>query len=66
MMTERQRRFREQYVAGISPWYNGLLHVGVMYAAGISAIVSRSTCISPPGPLRMMMWKVPNSGFFSG
>ena len=26
MMTERQRRFREQYVAGISPWYNGLLH----------------------------------------
>jgi hypothetical protein len=39
MMTERQRRFREQYVAGISPWYNGLLHIGVMYAAGISAIV---------------------------
>ncbi|MEO5882389.1 MAG: fatty acid hydroxylase family protein [Caldimonas sp.] len=38
MMTERQRRFREQYVAQISPWYNGLLHVGVMYAAGISAI----------------------------
>ncbi|MCE9657407.1 MAG: fatty acid hydroxylase family protein [Burkholderiales bacterium] len=39
MMTDRQRRFREQYVAQISPWYNGLLHVGVMYAAGISAIV---------------------------
>ena len=34
MMTERQRKFREQYVAEISPWYNGLLHVGVMYAAG--------------------------------
>ncbi|HEY6132778.1 MAG TPA: fatty acid hydroxylase family protein [Rubrivivax sp.] len=39
MMTERQRRFREQYVAGISPWYSGLLHVAVMYGAGISAIV---------------------------
>jgi hypothetical protein len=39
MMTERQRRFREQYVAGISPWYNGLVHIGVMYAAGISALV---------------------------
>ena len=39
MMTDRQRRFREQYVAQISPWYNGLLHVGIMYAAGISAIV---------------------------
>jgi hypothetical protein len=39
MMTDRQRRFREQYVAPISRWYNGLLHVGVMYAAGIAAIV---------------------------
>ena len=37
-MTERQRAFREQYVAAISPWYNGLVHVGVMYAAGIAAI----------------------------
>ena len=38
MMTERQRRFRQQYVEQISPWYNGLLHIGVMYAAGIGAI----------------------------
>src|SRR5205085_8911715 len=38
MMTERQRNFRRQYVEQISPWYNGLVHVGVMYAAGISAI----------------------------
>ena len=38
MMTERQRKFREQYVAGISPWYQGLLHVGVMYAAGIGGV----------------------------
>lgn len=38
MMTERQRIFREQYVAGISRWYNGLIHIGVMYAAGIGAI----------------------------
>ncbi len=36
--TERQRAFRRQYVAQISPWYNGLVHIGVMYAAGISAI----------------------------
>ena len=27
MMTERQRKFRAQYVARISPWYNGLVHV---------------------------------------
>ena len=38
MMTERQRKFREKYVSEISPWYNGLVHVGVMYAAGIAAI----------------------------
>ena len=43
MMTERQRRFREQYVAAISPWYSGLLHVGVMYLVGISAI---AWCVS--------------------
>ncbi|MDQ6621830.1 MAG: sterol desaturase family protein [Pseudomonadota bacterium] len=38
MMTERQRRFREKYVSDISPWYNGLVHIGVMYTAGIAAI----------------------------
>lgn len=38
MMSERQRRFREEYKAQISPWYHGLVHVGVMYAAGIAMI----------------------------
>ena len=38
MMTERQRKFREKYLSEISPWYHGLVHVGVMYAAGITAI----------------------------
>ncbi|HVE89908.1 MAG TPA: fatty acid hydroxylase family protein [Burkholderiaceae bacterium] len=38
MMTERQRRFREQYVAAISRWYSGLVHIGVMYAAGIAGV----------------------------
>jgi len=39
MMTERQRRFREQYVGQISPWYNGIVHIGVMYSVGIGAIL---------------------------
>ena len=39
MMTDRQRAFRAKYVSEISPWYSGLLHIGVMYAAGIGAIV---------------------------
>jgi hypothetical protein len=38
MMTERQRKFREKYLSEISPWYHGLVHVGVMYASGIAAI----------------------------
>ena len=43
MMTERQRRFREQYVANISPWYNGILHVVVTYGVGIAMI---AWCVS--------------------
>lgn len=38
MMTERQRKFREQYKADISPLYNGLLHIAVMYGVGSFAI----------------------------
>ena len=38
MMSEKQRKFREKYVSEISPWYHGLLHIGVMYAAGITTI----------------------------
>ncbi len=38
MMTDRQRKFREQYKSRISPLYNGLLHIGVMYGVGIGAI----------------------------
>lgn len=38
MMTERQRKFREQYKADISPLYNGLLHITVIYGVGITAL----------------------------
>lgn len=38
VMTERQKNFRDQYVGQISPFYNGLVHIGVMYAVGISLI----------------------------
>ena len=38
MMTERQRRFREQYKSDISPLYNGMLHITVLYVAGAAAI----------------------------
>jgi hypothetical protein len=38
MMSERQRKFRENYKSTISPLYNGLLHIAVMYGAGAAAI----------------------------
>ena len=38
MMTERQRKFREQYVAGIAPWYSGIVHVLGTYGVGIAMI----------------------------
>jgi len=38
VQTERQKKFREKYVNEISPFYNGIVHIGVMYAVGISLI----------------------------
>ena len=38
MMSERQRKFREEYQAQIHPLYNGLVHIGVMYAVGVATI----------------------------
>lgn len=38
VMTERQKKFRDSYIKDISPFYNGLLHICVMYVAGIAAI----------------------------
>jgi hypothetical protein len=38
MMTERQRKFRENYKSNISPMYNGLLHIAVLYGAALGAI----------------------------
>jgi len=43
MMSERQKKFREEYQAQIHPLYSGLVHVGVMYAVGLSVI---AFCIS--------------------
>lgn len=38
MMSQRQREFRENYKSDISPFYNGWVHIVVMYAAGLSAV----------------------------
>ena len=38
MMSERQKQYRDEYQAQIHPYYSGLVHVGVMYAVGLSVI----------------------------
>lgn len=47
-MTERQKKFRDSYINDVSPFYNGLLHIGVMYVAGISAIYYCATQLDNP------------------
>lgn len=48
-MTARQRKFREQYKANISPFYNGLVHIAVLYGAGIAAIYYCATHMQNAG-----------------
>jgi hypothetical protein len=48
VMTDRQKKFRESYVSQISPFYNGLVHIGVMYVAGITAIYYCSSQLINP------------------
>jgi hypothetical protein len=38
MMTQRQRKFRENYLKDVNPLYNGLWHIAVLYGVGIAAI----------------------------
>ena len=48
-MTDRQRKFRSEYVAGISSGYNGLVHIGVMYTCGLLAIYYCFSQLVDPG-----------------
>jgi hypothetical protein len=48
MMTEKQRRFREQYKGRISPFYNGFVHTSVMFVAGVAAIWYCATQLNDP------------------
>jgi hypothetical protein len=38
MMREKQRSFRERYRARIEPWYNGLVHILVIYGVGLAIL----------------------------
>ena len=45
-MTERQRNYRQVYRERIATWYNGWLHVAVIYTIGIAAMFNsrKSRC----------------------
>jgi hypothetical protein len=50
-MGERQKRFRAEYQAQISPLYNGIVHIAVIYVVGIAVI---SWCA---GRLQQATWE---------
>ena len=37
MVTERQKAFRQEYRSRIMGWYDGYLHVAIIYAMGAAA-----------------------------
>jgi len=49
MQTERQARFREAYRNNIHALYNGLVHIGVIYAVGIGLIGYCARQLVDPG-----------------
>lgn len=48
MITERQSSFRKDYRARIAGWYNGIVHVLVIYAIGLTAIWIYAQFIQSP------------------
>ena len=47
-MTERQRNYRANYRYRIAGWYNGWLHVFVIYVIGFTALSNGfATCTDP-------------------
>src|SRR5580765_1775716 len=37
-MTERQRKYRENYRERVAGWYNGWLHIALIYIIGFTAL----------------------------
>jgi hypothetical protein len=37
MVTERQKTFRQEYRSRIMGWYDGYLHIAIIYAMGAAA-----------------------------
>ena len=38
MISEKQTAFRQEYRARIDGWYNGFIHIGVIYVIGLTAM----------------------------
>jgi hypothetical protein len=55
MMSKRQQAFRADYRARISRWYNGPLHVALIYAIGIAALAYFIPHIESPTLLEWMV-----------
>ena len=54
-MSDRQRRFREEYRGRIAGWYNGWLHIAIIYTIGGSAFFIYVQNISTVQPLECLI-----------
>ena len=49
-MTERQRKYRENYRERVAGWYNGWLHILLIYTAGFTALYVAARDMVRPDP----------------
>ena len=53
-MTDRQRRYRANYRERVAGWYNGWLHVFIIYAIGFTALYVYLSNLSAVTPLEWL------------
>ena len=53
-MTDRQRRYRANYRERVAGWYNGWLHVFIIYAIGFTALYVYLSNLSAVAPVELL------------
>lgn len=53
-MSERQRQYRAGYRARVAGWYNGFLHIGLIYVIGFTAMYIYLANLSQVAPLEWL------------
>ena len=54
-MSERQRQYRANYRQRVSGWYNGYLHIAIIYVIGFTALYIYIANLKHVTPLEWLM-----------